>query len=259
MKRSPLTPGVQGGAGFSLRGASAPPTERSEPLIPNPQPPIPNPRCVVLGGGGHAKVVIDILQQAAEVEIAGFVDPVEQPDLCGCRRLGSDDILSELFRSGVRSAFVAIGDNRRRMECIASVKQQGFTLINAISPGAIVSPHATLARGIAVMPGAVVNAGAHIGEGAIVNTNATVDHDCTIGACVHVAPRAALAGCVSLGEGVFVGIGASVIPRIAVGAWTTVGAGAAVIADLPDHVVAVGVPAAVRRSARIHGKSLRTA
>jgi UDP-perosamine 4-acetyltransferase len=208
-------------------------------------------RVVILGGGGHAKVVIDILEQAAEFAIAGFLSPAEQPDeICGYRRLGSDGALDEVLRSGVASAFVAIGDNRRRMDCIALVRRHGFTLVNAISPAGIVSRHATLYCGIAVMPGAVINAGSVVQEGAIINTNATVDHDCVVGACAHVAPGTTLAGCVRLGDGVFLGTGSSVIPGIAIGSWTTVGAGAVVVADLPDHVVAVGVPAIIRRCTR---------
>ncbi|HEY2011896.1 MAG TPA: acetyltransferase [Bryobacteraceae bacterium] len=209
-------------------------------------------RVVILGGGGHAKVVIDILEEAGEVEIAGFVSPAEQPDsLCGYPRLGPDEALAETLNTGIGAAFVAIGDNRRRRDCIAAVERHGFTLINAISRSAIVSRHATLARGIAVMPGAVINTGSRIEDGAIVNTNASVDHDCVIGACAHVAPGAALAGCVRLGEGVFLGTGCSVIPDITIGPWTTVGAGSVVIGDLPGGVVAVGAPAAVKRVKRI--------
>lgn len=212
-------------------------------------------RVVILGGGGHAKVVIDILEQAGEVDIAGFVSAAEQPDaLCGYRRLGSDDVLVATLRDGIQNAFVAIGDNRRRQDCIGALQRQGFTLINAISPAAVISKYASLARGIAVMPGAVINAGARLDDGVIVNTNASVDHDCVIGACVHIAPGVALAGCVTLGEGVFLGAGTTVIPNIAIGAWTTVGAGAAVVADLPDRVVAVGVPATVKRSNRMENR-----
>ncbi len=212
-------------------------------------------RVVILGGGGHAKVVIDILEEAGEVDIAGFVSPSEAPDaICGYPRLGPDNVLDETLRAGVQSAFVAIGDNQRRRDCIGSVRRQGFTLINAISRGAIVSRHAMLAQGIAVMPGAVINAGARIEDGAIVNTHASVDHDCVIGACAHVAPGAALAGCVRLGDGVFLGTGSSVIPGITIGCWTTVGAGAVVLTDLPDHVVAAGVPATIRRSNQIEGR-----
>lgn len=208
-------------------------------------------RAVILGGGGHAKVVIDILEQAGEVDIAGFLSPDEQPDaLCGYPRLGSDDALADTLRAGVQSAFVAIGDNRRRMDCICRLRRQGVALVNAISPAAVVSRHATLCRGIAVMPGAVINAGTRIEDGAIVNTNAAVDHDCVIGTCAHVAPGTTLAGWVRLGEGVFLGTGSSVIPRITIGPWTTVGAGAVVVADLPGHVVAMGVPATVRGSTR---------
>ena len=208
-------------------------------------------RVVILGGGGHAKVVIDILEQAGGFDIAGFISPDARPEeICGYRRLGSDAILEEILRTGVQSAFVAIGDNQLRSERIAGLRRQGFTLVNAISPAATISRYATLCTGIAVMPGAVINAGSLIQDGAIVNTNASVDHDCVIGACAHLAPGATLAGWVHLGDGAFLGTGASVIPKISIGRWTTVGAGAVVVSDLPDHVVAMGVPATIHRSTR---------
>lgn len=205
-------------------------------------------RVVILGGGGHARVVVDILEEAAEVEIAGYIAAAATPGgLFGYRWLGTDDVLDAAFQSGLQSAFVAIGDNRRRKACVEFLKRRGFRLVNAVSPQAVVSRHATLGEGIAIMPGAVINAGARLGDGAIVNTNASVDHDCVIGVCAHIAPGTAVAGCVRLGEGVFLGIGSSVIPGIVIGAWTSVGAGAAVVADLPDGVLALGVPATVKR------------
>ena len=205
-------------------------------------------RVVILGGGGHAKVVADILEEMAELEIEGYFAPQPRPDgLYGYRWLGPDASLEESPAAGVRSAFVAIGDNRRRMDCLEFLKRRGFRLINAVSPRAVISRHAKLGQGVAVMPGAVINAGTQVGDGAIVNTNASVDHDCVIGACAHIAPGVALAGCVSVGEGAFLGVGSSVIPGITIGPWTTVGAGGVVVADLPGSVLALGVPATIRR------------
>jgi len=205
-------------------------------------------RVIIVGGGGHAKVVIDILEQTAEVEITGYLAVEEQQDgLYGYRWLGTDGRLGRVIESGVRSAFVAIGDNQRRMASIDTLKSHGFRLINAISPHAVISKYAALAEGIAVMPGAMVNAGAQIGDGVIINTRASIDHDCVIGACAHIAPGVSLAGCVRIGEGVFMGIGSCVIPGVTVGPWTTVGAGGVVVADLPGGVLALGVPAVVKR------------
>ena len=206
-----------------------------------------NERVVVIGGGGHAKVLVDILEHSVDIEITGFVSMDEHETLYGYPRLGNDDALPAIFDSGVRSALVAIGDNRRRKVAIDMLRKRGFKLINAISPAAVVSKYVRAGEGIAVLPGAVVNAGAHLEDGVIVNTNASVDHDCSVGKCVHVAPGANVAGCVRLEEGVLLGAGSSVIPGVTIGSWTIVGAGAAVVSDLPANAVAVGVPAVLSK------------
>jgi UDP-perosamine 4-acetyltransferase len=206
-------------------------------------------RAVILGGGGHAKVVIDILGHADDVELVGFTSKDGRGEtLCGCPCIGTDVVLNELFLSGVRWAFVAIGENDKRKACLNSLKERGFDLINAISKAAAISRYARLGLGIAAMPGAVINAGARLEDGVIVNTNACVDHDCIIGSCAHIGPGTSVTGCVRVGEGSFLGAGSSVIPGVSIGCWTVIGAGAAVVNDLPDHVVAVGVPATVRES-----------
>jgi len=206
-----------------------------------------NERLVVIGGSGHAKVLVDIIEQSADIEIVGFVSIDEHETLYGYPRLGNDDVLPAIFDSGVRSALVAIGDNRRRKVAIDMLRKRGFKLINVISPAAVVSKYVHAGEGIAVLPGAVVNAGSNLEDGVIVNTNASIDHDCSVGKCVHIAPGANVAGCVRLEEGVLLGTGSSVIPGVTIGSWTIVGAGAAVVSDLPANVVAVGVPARVSK------------
>lgn len=204
-------------------------------------------RMVVVGAGGHAKVIIEILEESGDFEIAGCTSQCGAGDVLGIPVLGDDSILPALYREGLRHAFVAIGDNRTRIAVARKLVTAGFRLINAVSRRAVISPRAWLGSGVAVMPGAVINVLSRVNDGAIVNTGAIVDHDCSIGACSHVAPGAALAGCVSVGEGAFLGIGSRVIPGIAIGAWTTVGAGAVVIRTLPIGVTAVGVPAVIQR------------
>jgi UDP-perosamine 4-acetyltransferase len=209
-------------------------------------------RVLIVGASGHAKVIIDILGERLEFEIAGCTsaDPGVR-ELLGIPVLGPDAILPEVFQSGITNAFVAVGDNRARFRLLRLVTDLGFTLINAISPRAAISRRARLGAGIAVMPGAAINVDTVVEDGAIVNTGATVDHDCRIGRCAHIAPGANLAGRVTVGEGSFLGIGSRVIPGCAIGAWTTVGAGGVVIRDLPSHVTAVGVPAAIVKSVEV--------
>jgi UDP-perosamine 4-acetyltransferase len=201
---------------------------------------------LVIGGGGHAKVVLEIFEQAGLFEVIGCVTrgPSESRVL-DVPVLGDDSSIPGLYSSGVRKAFVAIGDNRARRVLSKLARTSGFELVNAISPHAIISRRAELCSGIVIMPGVVLNSCSRIGEGCIVNTGATVDHDCVIEDWVHLAPGTTVAGNVCVREGAFLGVGAKVIPKISIGAWTIVGAGSVVIRDLPSGVTAVGAPARI--------------
>ena len=142
-------------------------------------------------------MIIDILEQRDELRIAGCTSAMRgTEEVLGYPVLGTDDCLPGLFSSGVRSAIVAIGDNRLRLDKLCRLRDTGFELVSAISPDAIVSPRATLGRGVSVMPGAVINVAAGLEDGVIANTGATIDHDCAIGECAHIAPGVNLAGCV---------------------------------------------------------------
>ncbi len=199
----------------------------------------------MVGAGGHAKVVIEILEEAGEVAIAGITDRAAGGgDLLGYKLLGSDGELAALYASGIRHAFPAVGDNATRLRILELLRREGFGLVNAISPRAAVSPRARLGAGVAVMAGAVIQVDAAVGDGAIINTGATVDHDCRIGECAHVAPGANLAGNVRVGAGALLGVGSRVIPRVSIGAWAVVGAGAVVISDVAEGVTVGGIPAA---------------
>lgn len=204
-------------------------------------------RVVVIGAGGHARVVVDIAEDMKAFEIAGFISVTPGESLYGYSYLGSDEALPRIYASGTRSALLAVGDNSRRQSAMRRLKHQGFRLITVISPGALVSKYATIGAGVAILPGAVVNAGVALSDAVIVNTKASVDHDCVLGECVHIGPGASLAGNVRLDEGVFLGAGTSVVPGISIGAWTVVGAGGVVTSNLPSGVVAIGAPARASR------------
>lgn len=198
-------------------------------------------RVVIHGAGGHAKVCIEVLRGGG-YEVVGCVAPSSASESVLGAPVLDAGAASALRRDRIAAAFVAIGANEARARVGRELLADGFTLINAVSPSAQVSPTARLGRGVLVMPGAVVNADAEISDFAIVNTNAVVEHDCRVGVAAHVAPGAVLAGGASLGDGAFVGAGAAVIPHVALGAGARAGAGAAVIRDVAAGATVVGVP-----------------
>lgn len=198
---------------------------------------------LVIGAGGHAKVVIDSLR-ASGFTIAGLLDADATPrQVAGAPVIGDDFHLPRLRAEGLSHAVVAMGDNAVRERVGASARAAGFTLVNAVHPAATVSPSASMGEGVAVMAGAVVNAETRVGDLAIVNTGACVDHDGDLLPACHIAPRVALAGNVRVGARALVGVGASVIPGVSIGADAVVGAGAAVIGDVAAGTAVAGVPA----------------
>jgi UDP-perosamine 4-acetyltransferase len=201
---------------------------------------------LVIGAGGHAKVVIDVARAAGFRPVAAL-DPGATGSTCnGVPVVGGDDRAEELLAGGLSRCAVAIGDNRVRLRIGERLGRLGFARPALVHPSAIVSPSATLGDGTVVMPLAVINAAATIGELAIVNTAAVVEHDCSLGDGCHVAPGTRLGGCVAIGCGAMIGIGSAVRPEARVGDLAVVGAGSTVIADIPDGCVATGTPARVR-------------
>ncbi|HEY0483155.1 MAG TPA: acetyltransferase [Kofleriaceae bacterium] len=196
-------------------------------------------RLVVVGSGGHAKVVI-ATARAAGFEVAAVAD--DDPARWGQRILGVEIAgpTPPVLDDPGQLAVLAIGDNRARWRLALAARCRFATVVH---PGAIVDASVRLGAGTVVFAGAIVQPDTVLGAHVIVNTGASIDHDGAIDDFVHLAPGARLAGNVAIGEGGFVGIGAVAIPGVRIGAWTTVGAGAAVTGDLPANIVAAGVPA----------------
>jgi len=201
---------------------------------------------IVLGGGGHSKVVIEILRASGySVEYCisaseGVQTCVGVPVLCG------DHHLDELLDAGYSKVFPGVGSNLVRERAAERALKIGYQLVSAISPAAIISPSATIGRGVAIMGGVVINAESKVEDLAIINTGATVDHDCHIGLGAHVAPRCVLAGSVKIGNGSFLGAGTVVIPEVVIGERCIIGAGAVVVRDVPAFSKAIGHPARIK-------------
>jgi UDP-perosamine 4-acetyltransferase len=204
-------------------------------------------KLIILGAGGHARSVMDLLLQNNDYEIIGCIDPSSN-DVLGQPVIGNDSDLEALYLRGIKNIFVAVGDNRLRDTLFQKVEAIGFRSINIISKYAMISPRAHLGKGICVMAGAVINVNTVIEDNAIINTHCSIDHDCYIGRSAHIAPGVALSGTVKIGTGVQIGTGASVIDGITIGDWAFIGGGAVVVNNIPEGVLAYGVPARIIRT-----------
>jgi len=204
-------------------------------------------RIVILGGGGHAKVVISMLRQCRTYTIAGYVDPEDRGDVDGVRYLGTDDELAAAMRSqAIALAALGIGHPRdagRRRRAYAAASALGLRFPSVIHPAAVVAEDADVAEGSAVMAGAVVQPGTRVDRCAIVNTHATVDHDCRLGEFSHIASGATVCGGAVVAAGALVGAGAVVLPGCRIADGCVIGAGAVVRTDCTLPGTYVGMPA----------------
>ena len=198
---------------------------------------------VLLGGGGHATVVVEAAR-LAEIAIGGVfddaTDPVATTGTNPAPRLGP---LQPLPRATVPAPrwILCVGDCRLRREILDRLRWGPAATV--VHPRACVSPTATIGPGVFVGSLALVHTGARIDAHAIINSAAVVEHHCHIGENAHIAPNATLGGNVAVGADSLVGLGAVVLPGVRIGAACVVGAGAVVREDVPDGARVGGNPA----------------
>jgi sugar O-acyltransferase (sialic acid O-acetyltransferase NeuD family) len=202
---------------------------------------------VLIGGGGHAKVITQLLLRLPQYEMIGYVAPKDLGPLLGYPFLGTDEGVPGLVKKypGLSAvlAFGKVKAKSNRMDVYRAAKKQGLVFPALCAKSAIVAQDCSIGEGTVVMEGAVVQPGTKLGLLSIINTRACIDHDCVIGDEVHVAPGAVLSGGVSVGTGSLIGTGAAIIENIKIGKNCSIGAGAAVVADCEDNGTYVGVPA----------------
>ena len=200
---------------------------------------------IILGGGGHAKVLIDAIRSSGKFDVKGILDPSLRKGarVAGIAILGSDEKLG-----GLKGASLAIGvgtvkASDKRAKLFRACKKKGFKFPAIVHPQAHIAPSAKLEEGAQVLAGAVVNPDAVIGKAAIINTRAIIEHDCRIGAFTHVASGAILGGGVYAGECSHIGMGAKILQGVKIGKGATVGAGAVVLRDVAAGKTVAGIPA----------------
>jgi sugar O-acyltransferase (sialic acid O-acetyltransferase NeuD family) len=209
-------------------------------------------RVLVIGGSDQGRQTIDIIEESG-TQIVGVLDQRRHEDdsVAGYPLLGSDDDIATWAAStGATALVVAIGDNstRQRVFTSATARCPDLEPLRVVHPSAVIARSADVGPGSIVMAGAVVSNGCNVGTGALLGTRASLDHDSTLGDFGSLAPGVTTGGGVRIGDRTALGLGANVIHRIRIGRNTVVGAGALVADDLPDCVVAYGVPARVARS-----------
>lgn len=203
-------------------------------------------KAIVLGAGGHARVVLAMLAATGDYDVAGVVDtdtPRPGEIILGVPVLGGINQLTELRNTGVEAAFVAIGDGAARAKAQATLASEGYALPPLVHPSAFISPNVHLGAGTQVCALAFVGPEAVLGDGVVINTQAAVDHESRIGDFATISPAVTIAGRCTIGAGAFLGLGAKVSHGLMIGAGARLGAGAVALADVAPGVLAVGLPA----------------
>jgi sugar O-acyltransferase (sialic acid O-acetyltransferase NeuD family) len=203
----------------------------------------------VYGAGGHGKVVADVLR-AAKHPPAGFLDDAAcrcEVSLVGLPVLDARQWMTRIQESHRIGVALGIGDNQARREVADLCRCYGVEILTAVHPSSVLSPAATIGAGTVVMPLTVINADAHLGAGVIINTGTVIEHDCVVDEYAHISPNAVLGGGVHVGSFSHLGLGVAVLPGVSIGSRSIIGAGAVVVRDIPDDVVAMGVPARVSK------------
>lgn len=166
-------------------------------------------KIVLIGGGGHCKSVIDVIEQEKQFEIHGIVDKPEKIGsyILGYEVIAADDNLQKLVKR-FKYALVTVGQIKSpdlRIKLFNLASKAGFSLPSIISPNAYVSKHSSLGKGVVVMHHAVVNANTSIGDNCIINSKALIEHDCEVAEHCHISTNATINGGSKVGTRSFVG------------------------------------------------------
>ncbi len=213
--------------------------------------------CIILGGGGHASVLIECIHESQVAIPHAILDADKRrwgKEIMGVPVLGGDDMLEKMKNEGVEYFVVGLGstyDNKPRKKLYELGCSFDLRPLAVVHPAAICSKWASVAEGSQIFPGSVVNAGVKIGENVIVNSGAIIEHDCVLENHIHVASGACLSGNVHVRECAHVGAGAIVKQGVTIGEGAVIGAGAVVVRDVPKETTVIGVPAKSSLKSRV--------
>ncbi|MRH42693.1 acetyltransferase [Aquibacillus halophilus] len=205
-------------------------------------------RVVIVGDGGHSKVVQEMVNLKNERQIVAILDDkygnkIEVNDIV----FGPLPLIHHILDHEIK-VIIAIGNNLIRKKVVSLLNLRAEQFLTIIHSTAVVSSTARVGNGTVIMPNVVINAETTIGDHCIINTGAIVEHESVINDYAHISPSATLTGNVHVGEGVNIGAGATIIPGIRVDKWSVIGAGSTVIKHIPAGCKAVGSPARILKN-----------
>lgn len=203
-----------------------------------------NKPVIVIGNGGHATVLTEILI-AQNIDIIGFTAPRSEENCFNIPYLGTDEKVLNYNDNEVELA-LGIGmtePSMLREKIFNHFRSENYRFKTIIHPSAIISPSAKIGHGVQIMAGAIIQTNTSIADNTIINTGVLIDHDCQIGPQVHIAPGTKISGNVRIQKGTHVGTGAAIIQGIHIGEKSLIGAGAVVTKNIGSNVKAFGVPA----------------
>ena len=206
-----------------------------------------NKPVIIIGAGGHAKVLISTLK-ALERKIIGILSAdmlSAGQTVNGIIILGNDDKVKDYATDAVElvNGIGSIAEPVKRTEIFLKFKTEGYNFARVIHPAAAIIDGLEIGEGVQIMAGAIVQTGCDISPNVIINTGAIVEHDCKIGAHVHIASGAVISGGVKIGAMSHIGTGATIVQGVKVGDNVVVGAGAVVTRNIPNGKKVVGNPA----------------
>ena len=198
-------------------------------------------KLVLIGGGGHCKSVLDAALRSGEYSEIVITDPeiTVGTEICGCKVVGTDEMLPNLLRQGYGYAFITVGSITNpslRIKLAGKAKALGFIFPIISDPSAVVSEYAHVGAGTFIGKNVVVNTDTMIGEHCIINTGCIIEHECQVGDFAHISVGSILCGNVKVGKESFIGAGSTVIQGIKIGNQTIVGANSTILTDMEDHM-----------------------
>jgi sugar O-acyltransferase (sialic acid O-acetyltransferase NeuD family) len=205
-------------------------------------------KIIVIGAGGQARILYEILGNDRNFEITAFIDNVPRSGketIQGIPILGGHSVIPDLMKQGVKGVIIAIGNNPIRTAHFETLRGMGLEFINAIHPTAAVAANAKLGKGVTISMGAIICTSVRIADNVIINTGAIIDHECEIHEHAHIGPGCSLAGRVTVKKGALVNIGSVVKENVTIGENAVISAGSVVLKDIPDGAFASGTPARI--------------
>ena len=201
---------------------------------------------LVVGAGGHARVIISLIKQSKRYNLVGIADrdnkfigeKINNEEI----KYSWDDFL-KLYNHGLRKVAIAIGNNKERKKIYKKLTSIGFSVETMIDSSAIIDKSATIKNGVCVCLGVKIGANAHIKENSIIYTGSIIDHETILGEHSFIAPGVSVAGRVNIGDNCFIGIGSTIIDKITIEDNVIIGAGSVVLEDVKSNTTVVGIPA----------------